>query len=82
MRGAPRTKTAKKPEPKKPGPKKLRLNDRALAAAAKDDFWQIDITVRSASGVELAAIMLRPFPPPPPIDPGRLVGWIRSSLAE
>lgn len=82
MRGALRTRTGKKPEPKKPGPKKLRLNKSALSAAANDDYWQIDITVSSASGVELAAIMLRPFPPPPPIDPGRMIGYVHDSLGE
>jgi hypothetical protein len=82
VRGALRTMIAKRPEPKKKRPKKIRLNKSALSAAAHDDFWQIDITVSDSSGVELAAITLRPFPPPPPIDPSRLLGWIRASLGE
>ncbi len=67
--------------PKKPGPKKIRLaGARALAAAAHDDYWEINITISDANGNDVAWMSLRPPPPPPPIDPGRLTGWLQRSL--
>ena len=76
------TKTDKKPESKKAEPMKVRLNIDARNAPTGDDYWQIDITVSDTSGTQLAAVMLKGPPPPPPINPNRMVGWIRSSLGE
>lgn len=75
-----RRRNGKKPEPKKPGPKKIRINNSALLKAAQDEYWQINITLLDVHGNELAAMYYRPFPPPPPIVPSMIVPFIRASL--
>ena len=70
-----RTKSAKRP-----AIQRLRLNKSAALRALHDEYWQIDITISIEDGVQLGGMTLRPGPPPPPVDAGPLVAWLRGSL--